>query len=367
MVLETVALAFRRIALLNRGEPAVRFIRAVREYNLERGTDLRVIALYTDPDQGAPFVLQADEALRLGPPMSPGADGSMISSYCDHRRVLRALRAMGCDAVWPGWGFVSEDPLFVRLMEASGITFIGPSSRAMELLGDKIASKQLAEQCGVPMAPWYLIKPEDDEAQLKLQAEAIGYPLMIKASAGGGGRGIRKVRAPEQLLEALRQARHEVEKVFGQGGLFMESCITQARHIEVQLVAGADGKATALGVRDCSVQRRNQKVVEESPSPVLPGEIEHQLCTSAVRLAELAGYRGVGTAEFLFKPATGQVSFLEVNSRLQVEHTVTEVVFGVDLVKAMIDIALDRPWERPTWEQAQGHAIEVRLNPHPRT
>ncbi len=351
---------FQRVAVLNRGEPAIRFLRALREYNFERGTSIKAVALYTEPDQEAPFVRLADEMVSLGPVMRPGPEGQ-VNAYCHHEHVLAALKRSRCDALWPGWGFVSEDPVFVKALEEAGIVFLGPSSEAMFRLGDKIASKQLAEECDVPLAPWHWIKPEDTEDVLYQEAERIGYPLMVKASAGGGGRGIRKVTSKDELLTSIQSARQEVEKVFGQGGLFMESCITGARHIEVQLVAGVDGVAKALGVRDCSIQRRNQKVIEEAPSPVLPEEMQELLCKSAVRLAEKAGYCGVGTAEFLYQPARNRAAFLEVNSRLQVEHTVTEVQTGCDIVKAQIDIARGLPWEGGNGATL-GHVIEVRLN-----
>lgn len=350
----------QRIAVVNRGEPAVRFIRALREYNVERETEIRSLALFTHADEGAPFVRMADEAARLGPAMVPGADGKMISAYMDHERIIQVLQHHRCDAVWPGWGFVSEDPIFVGKLEKAGIVFLGPSSQAMQALGDKIESKKLAEDYGVPVSPWTIIG-EQSEKELLSEAERIGYPLMVKASAGGGGRGIRKVRKAEELIASIQEVEDEVKKVFGQGGIFMEACITEARHIEVQLLVGIDGEAVALGIRDCSIQRRNQKVIEEGPSPVASEAAIKIMCDAAKRLAEGVSYRGAGTAEYLYKPETDQVYFLEVNSRLQVEHTVTEMITGADLVKSQIDIARALPWDKPTREPF-GHAIEVRLN-----
>ncbi|HAA58921.1 MAG TPA: hypothetical protein DCE42_29460, partial [Myxococcales bacterium] len=354
---------FRRVAILNRGEPAIRFLRAIREYNFERGLSIKAIAFYTEPDTTAPFVRLADEMVSLGPALQPGPDGVAVSAYTHHDLVLDKLEEHRCDAVWPGWGFLSEDPTFVAKLEARGIVFLGPSSVAMKRLGDKIESKLLADEYDVPMGAWSLISDDMDESVLRKEAERIGFPLMVKASAGGGGRGIRKVREIDGLLPAIKEAREEVRKVFGQGGLFMEACITGARHIEVQFVVGVDGEAVALGVRDCSIQRRNQKVIEEAPSPILPENIETLLCGSTVRLARGAGYRGVGTAEYMFQVESGNASFLEVNSRLQVEHTVTEYLTGCDLVKAQIDIARGLPWRDETaFKQERGHAIEVRLN-----
>ena len=359
-----------RIALLNRGEPAVRFLRAVRDYNLERETALQVVAFYTDPDVGAPFHRMADDSVHLGPALRPAANGTgLVSAYCHHDHVLALLLAHRCDAVWPGWGFVSEDADFVEKLEAAGITFLGPSAAAMRLLGDKIASKRLATASGVPMGPWHEIEAGETAATTLDAAIRIGFPLMVKASGGGGGRGIRRVDGPDGLGEAVAAVRDEVRKVFGQGGVFLEGCVTGARHIEVQLVGGADGEATAVGVRDCSIQRRNQKVIEEAPSPVLPAAIADTLLAASVRMCRAAGYRGVATAEFLYQPATGQVCFLEVNSRLQVEHTVTELVAGLDLVQAQIDIARGLAWQAtataddaPDRTRPRGHAIEVRLN-----
>ncbi|MCO4761191.1 MAG: acetyl-CoA carboxylase biotin carboxylase subunit family protein, partial [Myxococcales bacterium] len=357
-----------RIAILNRGEPAVRFCRAVRDYNAERQTQLSSVALYTEPDAGSPFTRLADDALCIGPAMVPGPDGAMISAYLDIDRVIAALRRSGCDAVWPGWGFAAEDAAFVGKLEQSGFIFLGPSAEAMDRLGDKIAAKTLAEDCGVPLAPWWQVPAEVEPDEIIAQAARIGYPIMVKASAGGGGRGIRKVDSADALLAAVGAVREEVRKVFGAGGLLLEACVTGARHVEVQLVGGADGKTVALGVRDCSIQRRNQKILEEAPSSVLPPHMERLLCESSVRLAEKAGYQSAGTAEFLYNPVTEQACFLEVNSRLQVEHTVTECVTGIDLVHAQIDVARGLSLTEcgalnadGTPPQVRGWSIEARL------
>ncbi|MCC6620736.1 MAG: ATP-grasp domain-containing protein [Deltaproteobacteria bacterium] len=355
--------AIKTIAVVNRGEAAVRFLRALKDYNLERGTELTSVALYTDPDRLTPFVRLADHAVALGPALTRGADGALVSTYTDHDKVLDAIARAGADAVWPGWGFVAEDAAFVEKLEARGITFIGPPSAAMRRLGDKISAKELAIEAGVPLAPWHRIGEHEDEAVTRAAAEQIGYPLVVKAAAGGGGRGIRVVRHPAQLGSAIAAVRDEARRSFRAGALFLEACVTSARHIEVQLVVGADGRGATLGIRDCTVQRRHQKVIEEAPSPVVNGEMSHRLESAAVRLGELSGYRGVGTVEFLVDPARDLAHFLEVNTRLQVEHTVTEAVRGVDLVHTMIDIARGLPWcgsERVP--EGRGHAIEVRLN-----
>ena len=360
--------SIQRVAIVNRGEPAVRFIRGLRDYNAERGTSLQAIALVTHADLGAPMCHLADEVLRIGPAMQPGPDGALVSAYCQHDAILAAMERARCDAVWPGWGFVAEDPVFVSLLEARGITFLGPPAEAMRRLGDKIASKRLAERCGVPMAPWFELTDGLSDGAIQQKAREIGFPVMVKASAGGGGRGIRKVDDEASLLRAIPAARQEVAKVFGGGGLFVERCVHGARHVEVQLVSADDHHTIALGVRDCSVQRRNQKVLEETPSPVLPETTARALCEAAQRLATAAGYRSAGTAEFLYDPAADEAYFLEVNSRLQVEHTITECVTGADLVHAQLDVAqglpltlsgVDRGDGQPP--SPRGHAIEARL------
>ncbi len=352
-----------RIAILNRGEPAMRFVRGLREYNLARGTSIEAVAVYTDPDAGAPFVRDADAALCLGPALCVDGQQRSVSAYLAYDSVIPALVHAGCDAVWPGWGFASEDPIFVAALEKADIVFLGPSSAAMALLGDKVASKELALECDVPLAPWTRLDDDIDDESLAAAGERVGYPLMVKASAGGGGRGIRRVHDPGDLGAAVGAVRDEVRRIFGQGTVFLERAITGARHVEVQLVAGANGRAAALGLRDCSIQRRNQKVLEEAPSPVVPDATAMRLQRASVRLAERAGYRGVATAEYLYDPETDVATFLEVNSRLQVEHTVTECVTGVDLVHAQIDIARGLPWCADGAEfPGRGHAIEVRLN-----
>jgi acetyl/propionyl-CoA carboxylase alpha subunit/acetyl-CoA carboxylase carboxyltransferase component len=354
-------LRYSKIAILNRGEPAVRFLRALREYNLEKKTNMQEVVFYTTPDENAPFVRQARRAIALGAPMREQPDGSLISAYCDHKFIISLLQAEGCDAVWPGWGFISEDASFVAKLEKLNITFIGPSSKAMSSLGDKIAAKYLAEECDVPLAPWKEWKSDWSQSELQKESEKIGFPLMVKASGGGGGRGIRKVHSVDQLQEALQSVQTEVTKVFGQGGILLEKCVTGARHIEVQLIANQQGEAFAVGVRDCSIQRKNQKVIEETPSPILPEKIQQSLCRASERLALRCGYSGAGTAEYLYDPQTNSCTFLEVNSRLQVEHTITEAITGLDLVKAQIEIALGIQW-KPYSSKSNGHAIELRVN-----
>ncbi|HJQ06207.1 MAG TPA: carboxyl transferase domain-containing protein [Nocardioides sp.] len=342
---------FSRIAIVNRGEAAMRLIHAVRDL-AAAGQDLTSIALYTDAERHATFVREADETHGLGP--------ASARPYLDLEVLERALVATRADAVWVGWGFVAEDPAFVDLCDRLGITFIGPSAEAMRQLGDKIGSKRIAEQVGVPVAPWSN-GPVDTLEEALAAAERIGYPMMLKASAGGGGRGIRKVSTPAELSDAYQRTRDEAERAFGSGVVFLERVVTGARHVEVQLIADSHGTAWALGVRDCSVQRRNQKVIEESSSPLLAPDQVEQLKASAERLAVAVGYTGAGTVEFLYQPEERSFAFLEVNTRLQVEHPITEVTTSVDLVKAQIHVAAGGALEGERPVEA-GHAVEARLN-----
>ncbi|WP_308283234.1 ATP-binding protein [Pseudonocardia nigra] len=354
--------AFQRVAIVNRGEPAMRLIHAVREWNAEAGAEdrLRTIALYTAVDRHAMFVREADEAVLIGPDDPDQAFAT--SPYLDHAELERGLRAARADAVWPGWGFVSEKADFARLCRELGIVFIGPSPEVMERLGDKIAAKKLAEEVGVPLAAWSG-GPVADVAEARGHAERIGYPLMVKATAGGGGRGIRRVNAPEELDEAFERASSEASRTAGDATVFLERAIRGGRHVEVQVVADATGDVWTLGVRDCSVQRRNQKVIEESASTALDAEQDALLRRSAAELARAAGYVNAGTVEFLYEPTERLLSFLEVNTRLQVEHPVTEATTGVDIVKLQLHVALGGKLAdiAPEMPQARGHAIEARL------
>ena len=272
----------------------------------------------------------------------------------------RALVESGADAVWPGWGFVAEDPAFVDLCDRLGITFIGPSADAMRKLGDKIGSKLIAEEVGVPVAPWSRGAVDTLDGALAA-ADAIGYPLMLKATAGGGGRGIRRVDSAADLEDAYQRTSDEALRAFGNGTVFLERLVTGARHVEVQMIADSHGTAWAIGVRDCSIQRRNQKVIEESASPLLSPEQNDELKAAAERLAVAVGYVGAGTVEFLYHPGDRTFAFLEVNTRLQVEHSITEVTTDVDLVKAQIHVAGGGRLEGEKPDET-GHAIEARLN-----
>ena len=322
---------FRRLGIVNRGEAALRCVRAVKTLRALEGSDLRAIVLYTDVDRDAPFVRHADAAVRL-----PAAAGAEVRAYLDHDIVIAALRGAGADAVWPGWGFVAEDPAFADRVVAEGLRFLGPSGDAMRALGDKIAAKHLAEATGIPVTPWSGGLVADEDAAEKAAAR-LGYPLAVKASAGGGGRGIRVVEKAADLRAAFRSAEAEARAAFGDGRLFLERHVSGARHVEVQIAADEHGRVLALGARDCSVQRRHQKLIEEAPPPGLSRALLERLAAAATRLAERVGYVGLGTVEFLV--AGDDVHLLEMNPRLQVEHGITEEVTGLDLVALQIRIA----------------------------
>ncbi|GAA0220611.1 biotin carboxylase N-terminal domain-containing protein [Saccharothrix mutabilis subsp. mutabilis] len=343
---------FSRIAIVNRGEAAMRLIHAVRDLAAQTGSRIETVALHTDVDSTATFVREADLAHDLGPAAN--------RPYLDLAVLERALVETGADAAWVGWGFVAEDPAFAELCARIGVTFIGPDPEAMRQLGDKIGAKLIAEEVGVPVAPWSRGAVEDLDAALKAARE-VGYPLMLKATAGGGGRGIRVIGSEDELVDAFDRTSQEALRAFGSGVMFLERLVTGARHVEVQVIADGQGTAWALGVRDCSVQRRNQKIIEESASPVLSPDQVEDLKASAERLALAVGYRGACTVEFLYHPGDRQFAFLEVNTRLQVEHPITEITTGFDLVRAQLHVASGGKLEgaKPVeW----GHAVEARLN-----
>jgi acetyl/propionyl-CoA carboxylase alpha subunit/acetyl-CoA carboxylase carboxyltransferase component len=343
---------FKRIAIVNRGEAAMRLIHAVRDINAHGGEPIRTIALFTEAERTAMFVREADVAYSLGP--------AAARPYLNHDLLEKALLDTKADAVWVGWGFVAEDPAFADLCANVGVTFIGPSPEAMRTLGDKIASKLIAEEVGVPVAPWSR-GPVDTLEIAKEAAAKVGYPLMLKATAGGGGRGIRVVGSEDELVDAYQRTRDEAGRAFGSDIVFLERLVVGARHVEVQVIADAHGTAWALGVRDCSVQRRNQKVIEESASPLLSAVQVEELKASAERLALAVGYCGAGTVEFLYHPGEKSFAFLEVNTRLQVEHPITEVTTDTDLVRAQIHVAAGGVLEG-TKPVESGHAVEARLN-----
>ncbi|HEY3472804.1 MAG TPA: carboxyl transferase domain-containing protein [Amycolatopsis sp.] len=342
---------FSRVAIVNRGEAAMRLIHAVRDLSAETGTRIETVALHTDADRTATFVREADVTYDLGP--------AAARPYLDLAKLEKALVETKADAAWVGWGFVAEDPAFAELCEKVGVTFVGPSADAMRKLGDKIGAKLIAEEVGVPVAPWSRGEVATLEDALAA-GDRIGYPLMLKATAGGGGRGIRKVSSADELADAYERTSQEALRAFGSGVVFLERLVTGARHVEVQVIS--DGAtAWALGVRDCSVQRRNQKIIEESASPVLEPEQTAELKASAERLAVAVGYRGACTVEFLYHPGEKLFAFLEVNTRLQVEHPITEITTGTDLVRLQLHVANGGKLEGEQPAES-GHAVEARLN-----
>src|SRR5512140_927936 len=350
--------SFSRVAIVNRGEAALRFIHAALELNRE-GERLHTIALYTEAERHALFVREADEAYDLGPATVERPDGRREVAYLDLARLERALRDTGAEAAWPGWGFVAEQPAFVELCEALGVTFIGPSSEAMRVRSAKIAAKRLAQSLGIPVVPW----PGEaaaDESEAALQAGRLGFPVVVKPGAGSGGRGVREAESPAALAGAIRAARAEAWKVLGQTTVFLERRLDGVRQVDVQVIADAWGGVWALPTREASIQRRHQKLMEESPAPSLSPVREAALRQSAVRLVRAAGYVGAVAVEFLCDAAGEDYWFLEANTRLEVEHAVTEMTTGLDLVKLQIHVARGGrlPGAPPP---AFGHAIEGRL------
>ncbi len=349
-----------RLAIVNRGEAAMRCIAAVAELNSESSDPIATIALYTQPDSAAWFVREASEAVLLGPATFADPDGRRKSTYLDLDRLMTAIADTRADAVWVGWGFVAESAEFAQRCERAGITFIGPSSETIRLLGDKVNAKRLAESIGIPVVPWSG-GPVHDAGSALLAAEILGYPVLVKAAAGGGGRGIRMVDSADCMRDAFAAAQAEADYAFGDRTVFIERKVDAARQVEVQVVADGLGAVWAVGVRDCSIQRRNQKVVEESACTLLDESAEKALRDAAVRLGSAAGYRSTGTVEFLVDPASRKFLFLEVNTRLQVEHPVTELTTGLDLVKLQLHIAQGGRLEGSP-PPVRGHAIEARLS-----
>ncbi|ABF39471.1 Carbamoyl-phosphate synthase L chain, ATP-binding protein [Candidatus Koribacter versatilis Ellin345] len=352
---------FRRIAIVNRGEAAMRIIHAVREFNHEHGTDLRTIALFTQPDRQSMFVREADESFCLGPAHERDSVTKQLrSSYLDYELLRNALTESKSEAAWVGWGFVAEHADFADLCRHMGIVFIGPSGEVMRRLGDKISAKKLAEKAKIPVAKWSG-GPVETVAEAYAHAERLGYPVFIKASAGGGGRGIRQVNSPAEMARAFEGARNEAFKAFGDPTVFLERRIDGARHVEVQIIADQFGTIWPLGTRDCTLQRRQQKVMEEAPCPVLTPEQDLALRDAAVRMGQTAAYVNAGTVEFLYLSKTNRMLFMEMNTRLQVEHPVTECTTGADVVKLQLLVAQGQRLEGMP-PATSGHAIEVRLN-----
>ena len=340
---------FRKILIANRGEIAVRIIRAARELGID------TVAVYSTADKEALHTLLADEAVCIGPAKS-------TDSYLNMNAVLSAAVLTGAEAIHPGFGFLSENSKFATMCEEVGIKFIGPSGAVMDLMGDKINARTQMIKAKVPVIPGSDGEVHTSEEALVV-AEKIGYPVMLKASAGGGGKGIRKVEKAEDLVAAFESASSEAKAAFGNGAMYMERVIYPARHIEVQILADQQGHVVHLGERDCSLQRNNQKVLEESPSVAIGKTLRQQIGEAAVRAAESVDYENAGTIEFLLDEAKGEFYFMEMNTRVQVEHPVTEFVTGVDIVKEQIKIADGQELSFSQEDvEIRGHAIECRIN-----
>ena len=343
-------MTLRRVLIANRGEIAIRVARACRE------ADIETVAVFSDADAGAPHTRAADRAVRIGP--SPPRE-----SYLKIEAILAAATETGCDAVHPGYGFLSENAAFARACEAAGVIFVGPSADTVELMGSKIGARALMQNAGVPVVPGVTPADQSDDGVLTA-ARSIGFPALVKASAGGGGKGMRSLREESQAAEMIAAARREAQAAFGDGTLYVERLVERPRHIEIQVFGDSQGNAVHLFERECSVQRRHQKVIEESPSVALTPALRARMGDAAVKAALAAKYRNAGTIEFLLE-GTGDNAcfyFLEMNTRLQVEHPVTEAVTGVDLVHAQLAVAAGAPvpWTQESLTQ-RGHAIECRV------
>ena len=337
---------FSRVLVANRGEIAVRVIRALHELGIE------AVAVYSTADAEALHVRLADRAVRIGPP-SPG------ESYLNIPSVVAAATTTGCEAVHPGYGFLAENAEFVRMCEANDLVFVGPPARVMERMGDKALAKAEMRAAGVPLVPGTEGAASLDEA--RAAAEELGFPVLLKAAAGGGGRGMRLVSGPGDLHDAYERASAEAHAAFGDGTLYVEKAIAPARHVEIQVVCDRHGGVLTCGERECSIQRRHQKLIEESPSAALTPEAREAMEAAAERACRSVGYRNAGTFEFLLGP-DGSFYFIELNARLQVEHPVTEMCTGIDLVREQLLVASGEVLSVQGRAPRRGHAIEIRLN-----
>ena len=349
-----------KIAILNRGEAAVRFIHAVKEYNLLNQTQFETIAYYIDAEADALFVKEADHAYALSA-LKNFTKVKAASPYMDIDFMTSSLLSCKADAVWVGWGFLAEDHNFAARLEQEKIILIGPTARAMNLLGDKIKAKELADSAGVLTTPWSG-RPLKDADDAKEQAEKIGYPVILKSANGGGGRGIRKVLDPKNMAAAFEAVSEEIFRFFGNRTIFMEALVVNGRHLEVQTVADYHGNVATFGVRDCSVQRNNQKIIEETPPAGLDPDYMRELEAGSERLLKAAGYQGAGTVEYLYDVDRKEGFFMEVNTRLQVEHPITEELYQVDLVQLQLSVAQGESVADAKTASPKGHVIEVRLN-----
>ena len=334
---------FRKILVANRGEIAIRVMRAANELGK------RTVAVYAEEDKLSLHRFKADEAYRIGAGLSP------VGAYLSIPEIIRVAQECGADAIHPGYGLLSENPDFVEACDAAGIAFIGPRAATMRALGDKASARRVAIQAGVPVIPATEVLGDDFEA-IRAEAGAIGYPLMLKASWGGGGRGMRPILGPEELEGKVREGRREAEAAFGNGEGYLEKMIQRARHVEVQILGDKHGQIYHLYERDCTVQRRNQKVVERAPAPYLSEAQRAEVCEMGRRICAHVNYECAGTVEFLMDMDEGKFYFIEVNPRVQVEHTVTEEVTGIDIVQAQIRIA-----EGASLAEATGRGVSETL------
>jgi acetyl-CoA carboxylase biotin carboxylase subunit len=337
---------FNRVLVANRGEVAVRVIRALHE------SDVEAVAVYSTADENALHVKLADRAVCIGPPQA-------TESYLRVPSLIAAATTTGCEAVHPGWGFLAENPAFVEACADNDLVFIGPSADAMARMGDKVQAKAEMRAADVPVVPGTEGATNLEES--RDAAEEAGYPVLLKASAGGGGKGMRLVERPEDLEAAFNTAAMEAEAAFGDGSLYLEKAVSPARHVEIQVLADGEGGVLTLGERECSIQRRHQKLIEESPSPALTADRREEMEAAAERACEAIGYRNAGTFEFLLGPDNA-FYFIELNARLQVEHPVSEMVTGLDIVREQLRIASGERLARTGRAERRGHAIEVRLN-----
>ena len=337
---------FSRVLVANRGEVAVRVIRALHELGVE------AVGVYSTADADSLHVRLADRAVCIGPP-------SAAESYLRIASLIAAAETTGCDAVHPGWGFLAENPAFVRACDENDLVFVGPSAETMERMGDKAQAKVELGRAGVPLVPG--TEGSTTPAEARAAAAELGYPVLLKASAGGGGKGMRLVRAPDDLDDAFRAASAEAAAAFGDGSIYLEKAISPARHVEVQVLADAGGGVLTLGERECSIQRRHQKLIEESPSPALDADTREAMEGAAERAARAISYRNAGTFEFLLGPDEA-FYFIELNARLQVEHPVSELVTGIDIVREQLRIASGSPLAATGRAERRGHAIEIRVN-----
>ena len=336
---------FSRVLVANRGEIAVRVIRALHELGIE------AVAVYSTADAGALHTRLADQAVCIGPP-------SAAESYLKIPSVIAAGETTGCQAVHPGYGFLAENPEFVRGCEDNDLVFIGPDADVMARMGDKVEAKRELAAAGVPLVPGTEAVGADEARHA---AAEIGYPVLLKASAGGGGKGMRAVESPDELGPSFERASAEALAAFGDGSIYLEKLISPARHVEIQVLCDADGGVLTLGERECSIQRRHQKLIEESPSPALNEQIREAMELDVARACRAIGYLNAGTFEFLLAP-DGSYHFIELNARLQVEHPVSELVTGMDIVRSQLHIAAGEQLETTGRASRRGHAIEVRLN-----